>query len=191
MASNQCRDNCKFKLEGHMDSHTEDNLAAGASWKDKEFLKWVWSSWTTQSEDQHNVLITIINSYVNIKPTITARPKGTGVRFWDTITIATQIEDSHNISKAVLGKIQTHKQTAGKVCSIFLQLMWHSTKKQKKKKTITFTRKKILSSLPGIGTQHTTTVIDPVSKTVYGKIKIGITNNINNKLWQGDCSNDL
>ena len=36
--------------------------------------------------------------------------------------------------------------------------------------------------MPGIGTKHTTTVIDSVSKTVDGEIEIGIVNNIYDKL---------
>ena len=79
-----------------------------------------------------------------------------------------------------------HKQTATKVHNIFPQLIGHSLNKEKEKKTTTFTRKKILSSLLRIRTQYTTTVKDVVSTTVYGKIKIGTTNNIYNKLKNDD-----
>ena len=53
--------------------------------------------------------------------------------------------------------------------------------KKRKKSNTKFTRTEILLSLPGIGKQYTTTVTNPVSKTAYEKIKIGITNNIYKK----------
>ena len=40
----------------------------------------------------------------------------------------------------------------------------------------------MLSVLPGIIAQKNTTVFDPVSKTVYDKIQLGLANNIYNKL---------
>ena len=40
--------------------------------------------------------------------------------------------------------------------------------------------------MPGIVTQQTRTRIDPVTKTVYGKIKIGVANNIYDKLFNDD-----
>ena len=44
----------------------------------------------------------ILNKSYHTKPTVAvaARPKGAGVRFCDTITIATPIESSHHINKA-------------------------------------------------------------------------------------------
>ena len=40
----------------------------------------------------------------------------------------------------------------------------------------------MLSALPGIAAQKTTTRMDPVTKNVYGTIKLGLANNIYNKL---------
>ena len=51
---------------------------------------------------------------------------------------------------------------------------------------ITFVRKAILSALPGIAAQQTTTIMDPVTKTVYDTIKIGVTNNIYDKLFNDE-----
>ena len=114
MLEDHCSDNCKFKLQGHINLQTGATPAVGASQKDKQFSKWVQWCWRAQSEYihkkkrsrvVHNVLKTISNSYINTKPTETTRPKGAGVRFCDTITIATQIEDSYHISKVVIGKM--------------------------------------------------------------------------------------
>ena len=83
-----------------------------------------------------------------------------------------------------------YKDTQEKVCSIFLSLVWYATNKIKKKKKVTPNSKKImLSALPGIRTQNTTTVMDPVSKTVYGIIQIGLVNNIYNKLIKDEDTN--
>ena len=65
--------------------------------------------------------------------------------------------------------------------------MWHDTEKSEKKKKdkevrSIFSRKRILSALPGIMTQGVTTTIDPTTKTVHGKIKIGIANNTYDRL---------
>ena len=49
----------------------------------------------------------------------------------------------------------------------------------------TFVRKRILSALRKIAAQWTTTRIDPVTKTVYGKIKIGVANNTYDELLVG------
>ena len=46
----------------------------------------------------HNVLTILRNSY-NTKPTVAVRPKGAGVKFCDTITIATPIESSYHIHR--------------------------------------------------------------------------------------------
>ena len=71
-----------------------------------------------------------------------------------------------------------YKNTCGKVHSIYPSLVWHATEKKKKKSNTKFGRKSILSVLPGIRAQKNTTVIDPVSKTVYGIIQLGLANNI-------------
>ena len=55
-----------------------------------------------------------------------------------------------------------YKQTAVKLGSIFPSLVWYATDKKKKRSNIKFKRKWILLALPGIGTQKTTTVMDPV-----------------------------
>ena len=73
----------------------------------------------------YNVLKTISNSY-NTKLTVTVGPKDAGVRFCNTITIATQIESCRHISIVFIAKIQTNKQTAEKVRSIFPRLVWHT-----------------------------------------------------------------
>ena len=41
-------------------------------------------------------------------------------------------------------------------------------------------------ALPGIAAQRTTTTINPVTKTVYGKIKIGVANNTYDELYNDD-----
>ena len=51
----------------------------------------------------HNVFNILRNSY-NTKPTVAARLKGAGVRFIDTVSIATPIETSHHINKAGIEK---------------------------------------------------------------------------------------
>ena len=60
-----------------------------------------------------------------------------------------------------------YKRTADKVRSIFPSLVWHATDKKKKRSNTKFKRESILSVLPGIRTQKTTTVMDPASETVY------------------------
>ena len=47
----------------------------------------------------------------------------------------------------------------------------------------------MLSALPGIRAQNTTTVMDPVSKTVYATIQIGLANNIYDKLFKDEDTN--
>ena len=87
-----------------------------------------------------------------------------------------------------------YKNTRGKVQSIYPSLVWHDAEKKKKKEkrkkkevsTSAFFRKRILLALPGIAAQQTMTRIDPVIKTIYGKIKIGLTNNIYDKLFNND-----
>ena len=62
-------------------------------------------------------------------------------------------------------------------------------KRRKKKKEVgtgTFVRKAILSALLGIVAQQTTTRMDPVTKTVYGTIKIRVANNIYDKLFNDE-----
>ena len=46
-----------------------------------------------------------------------------------------------------------------------------------------------MSELPGSGTQTTTTLMDPVTKTVYGKIQTGLVNIIYNKLMNDEHTN--
>ena len=130
-------------------------------------------------------LVTVLRKSYETKPTVAARPKGTGVRFSDTISIATPIDSSHHILREGIERMQTrYKNTHRKVRSIYPSLVWHATDKKKKKKgsNTKFERKSILSALLGIRAQKTTTVIDPVSKTVYGTIQLGLANNIYNKL---------
>ena len=50
-------------------------------------------------------LLNILNKSYKTKPTITARPKGTDVRFSDTISIATPIENNHQILKEGLERM--------------------------------------------------------------------------------------
>ena len=47
----------------------------------------------------------------------------------------------------------------------------------------------MLSALPGIRAQKNTTVIDPVSKTIYGTIQLGLANNIYDKLINDEDTN--
>ena len=128
---------------------------------------------------------------------MTVRPKGTEIRFSEMILVATPIESNHHIIRNELVLIHTaYKDTRGKVCSIYPSLVWHDTenkkKKKKKQKGVTsntipvFVRKRILSALPSIATQRTTTTMDPVTKTVYGKIKIGVANNTYDELSNND-----
>ena len=137
-------------------------------------------------------LLNILNKSYKTKPTVTARPKGTGVRFSDTISIATPIENNHHILKEGLERMQTkYKNTRGKVRNIYPSLVRYDTEKKKKRKKkevsmSTFVRKRILSALPRIAAQRTTTRIDPVTKTVYGTIQIGVANNIYDKLFNDD-----
>ena len=106
------------------------------------------------------------------------------------ISVATSIEDNHRIINNELVRMHTaYKNTLGKVRSIYPSLVWHDTKKSVKKKKEAkgvFSRKRILSALPGIMTQGVTTTIDPKTKTVHGKIKIGIANNPYDKLENDD-----
>ena len=53
-------------------------------------------------------------------------------------------------------------------------------------KKLTNPKKSMLSSLPGIGMKYTTAMIDPVSKPLYGKIWIGIVNNIYDKIMNDE-----
>ena len=41
----------------------------------------------------------------------------------------------------------------------------------------------------GISAQKTTTVMDPISKTVYGTIQLGLANNIYDKLFNDEDTN--
>ena len=76
--------------------------------------------------------------------------------------------------------------------SIYPSLVWHDAEKKKKKQkkkevsTSAFVRERILSALPGIAAQRTTTRIDPLTKKLYEKIKIGVANNIYDKLFNDD-----
>ena len=85
-----------------------------------------------------------------------------------------------------------YKNKCRKVRSIYLSLVWHNTEKKKKKEkekevnTSTFVRKRILFVLPGIGVQCSTTTIDPVTKIIYGKIKIGVVNITYDELFNDD-----
>ena len=101
-----------------------DNPAPGASIKDKEFSKWACWRWRPQLESKPTNnrsrlafnLLNILNKSYKTKPTVTARPKGTSVRFIDTISIATLIENNHHILKEGLERMQTkYKNTRGKV----------------------------------------------------------------------------
>ena len=49
-----------------------------------------------------------------------------------------------------------------------------------------FIRKTILTALPGIFAQQTTSRMDPVTKTVYSTIKIRVANNICNRLFNDE-----
>ena len=82
--------------------------------------------------------------------------------------------------------MHTYKWTAERMRGIFPILVWYTTDKKKKRSSDKFKRKSMLSSLPGIGTKHTTTVIDPLLKTVYGQIQIGIANKIYDKLMNDE-----
>ena len=89
-----------------------------------------------------NNLLTILTRSYRTKPTVATRPKGTGVRFSDTISIATPIDSSHHILRVGIERMQTHyKNTCGKVRSIYPSLVWHATEKKKKKSNIKFERK--------------------------------------------------
>ena len=90
-----------------------DNPAAGASQKDKEFSKWACWRWRLQFECipkekrnrlTYNVLNILNKNGYNTKLTVAARPKGAGVRFCDTITIATPIKSGHRVNKAGIEK---------------------------------------------------------------------------------------
>jgi len=104
------------------------------------------------------------------------------------ISVATPIVENHRIVKNELVRMHTaYKDTRGKVRSIYPSLIWHDTKKKKNRQCKEkFKRKSFLSALPGIKAQKCTTTIDPVSKTVYGTIKIGTANNIYDKLSNDD-----
>ena len=66
-------------------------------------------------------------------PTVAARPKGTGIRFSDTISIATPIDSNHHILRNGLVRMHTqYKNTCGKVRSIYPSLVWHATEKMNK-----------------------------------------------------------
>ena len=111
------------------------------------------------------------------------------------IPVATPIESSHHIISNELVRMHTaFKNTRGKVRSIYPSLVWHDTEKKKKKKKekevrSTFVGKRILSALPGIAAQRVTTTIDPVTKTVCGKIQVGQANNIYDKLFNDEEMN--
>ena len=170
--------NRKRKKKSHIDQHTGDNPAAGASIKDKEFSKWALWRWRLQLECKptnirsslaHNLLHILIRQSYCTKPTVIARPKGTWIRFSDTISIATPIESNHHILREVIERMQTqYKNTQEKVRSIYPSLVWHDNEKKKKKEkkigTTKFERKAMLSALPGIAAQKTITQIDSVSK---------------------------
>ena len=117
-----------------------------------------------------NNVLTILRKSYKTKPTVAARPQGTGVRFSDTISIATPIDSSHHILRNGLERMQTgYKNTHEKVCSIYSSLVWHPTKKENKKSNIQFEQKSVLSALPDIRAQKVTTGIDPVLKTYMTK----------------------
>ena len=107
------------------------------------------------------------------------------VQFCDTISVATQVGIS-SISNTIPEKIQSYKNTRGKVHSIFLQLQWNSTKKKKKKTTIAIPWKipiiKNISNLPGININSNIATMDPKTKTITRKIQISLANNSYEKL---------
>ena len=144
---------------------------------------------TNKRSRKANKLVTILkNSYEKL-PTVAAGPKTTAITFSDMISVATPIVENHRIIKNELVRMHTaYKNTRGKVRSIYPSLVWHDTEKKKKDRYCKekFKRKSFLSALPGITAQKCTTTIDPISKTVYGKIKIGIANNIYDKLSNDD-----
>ena len=122
----------------------------------------------------------ILNKGYHTKPTVAARPQGAGVRFCDIITIASQVGSS-GVSTTSSGKIQSYKNTRGKVRSIFPQLQWHTTKKKKKKNwkaRVTTNMFKKLSELPGITIGHNTAIMDLITKTIHQKVQISLANNI-------------
>ena len=80
-------------------------------------------------------VLNILGKIYNTKPTVAARPKGTVVRFSDTILIVTPIDSTHNILREGTQRMQTqYKNTRGQVCSIFSSLVWHATRNKKKRK---------------------------------------------------------
>ena len=57
-------------------------------------------------------------------PTVTARPKGTVIRYSEMISIATPIESNHHIIRNELVRMHTvYKNTRGKVRSIYPSLV--------------------------------------------------------------------
>ena len=144
-------------------------------------------SYKKRSRIANNLKSILKQSYEKL-PTVTARPNDTEIKFSDMISVATSIKNNHHIINNELVRMHTaYKNTRGKVRSIHPSLVWHDTKKKKKKKKekemmSTFIRKAVLSALPGITTQRSTTTFDPNTKTIYGKIRIGITNNTYDRL---------
>ena len=139
-----------------------------------------------------NNVLTILRKSYKTKPTVAVRLQGTGVRFSDTISITTSIDSSHHILRNGLERMQTrHKNTRVKVRSIYPSLMWHATEMKKKKSNTQFEQKSVLSALPDIRAQKNTTVIDPVSKTVYDTIQLGPANNIYDKLINDEETNPM
>ena len=82
-----------------------------------------------------------------------------------------------------------YEDTRGKVRSIFPSLVWHATDKKKKRSNTKFETKSILSALSEMKAQKTTTVMDPVLKTVYGTMQLGLADNRYNKLTHDEDTN--
>ena len=80
-------------------------------------MKWIPTK--KRSRLVYNILVIIRNSY-NTKLTVAARPKGAGVRFYDTITIVTQIDSSHHINKAGIKKCK-HTNRQSEKCVVYSQ----------------------------------------------------------------------
>ena len=77
-----------------------------------------------------NNLVTILRTSYGTKQTVAARPKGTAIRFNETISIATPIYSNYYVLRN--GLVRTHtqyKNICGKDRSIYPSLVWHATEK--------------------------------------------------------------
>ena len=86
-----------------------------------------------------------------------------------------------------------YKSTTEKVLSIFPHFKWHTTSQTKKatpRWEIQF-MKKLSVALPAIKIDHSSTNMDPVSKTIYRKVWISLANNIYNKLEDDDVTTPI